>query len=86
MNTSLEKSYLYRHHINNDFEMHKQVKANDIMSLRYGDLLTSLSSMASILIRLQRCIQRDILGEGRVGGENERQGLEEKWRLNTLCI
>ena len=45
---SLEKSYRYRHLINTNFEIHKQVKANDIISRRYGDLMTSFSLMVSI--------------------------------------
>lgn len=28
-------------YINNTFEIHKQVKANDTMSQRFGDLMTS---------------------------------------------
>ena len=34
--------------------------------------------------KIQRYIQPDILGggEGRGGGANELQGLEQKWRLN----
>ena len=45
---SLEKSYRYRHLINTNFEIHKQVKGNDVISQRYGDLMTLFSSVVSI--------------------------------------